>query len=914
MTSENASDAPVNALLKADINEELVERVKRELATISPFIADCFCLIEAPGEGVLNFDLFFRDGIFLGHSQPGPAQKGSWLFENVFVVDQPALHKLIRKVLFGATCISELKIKDVNGAERQCRVTGKPLWNANGSVVSAGILIFSEIETYRSGAKDPGGSINSPAIIDSVLGNFVITDSAGRVISFSGNAKKLLRVSADENLSGRNFLDFFSPAAKNYPIVGNEDYREFEMQLRENGSGDAWLLVCSFPVVESSASRGSNFVVLNDITSAKLSQSALVDSEEKFRALAENCPGTIFLEIDQRIVYVNSRVEEDLGFSAEEITSADFRPAQIFSDYQKIAELKAELNAKKETELFPKVQRELIIARKDGTSRRFVLSVQSMPFRGRNAYLGIMTDVTDLNLVSQRLSETRKRYWALFEAASDSIFLETLDGTVLDCNSAALNTYGYSREEMMGMNARELVPGDFNALLNSLEEELEKPGNHDRSLNVFSTGRKKDGTIFPTEVNINRLELEGEELYLVTIRDISLRRELETARKKYDNQLQQIQLLDSFTNVVSGLSNDFNNILTGIMGYADLILRDISPASPAREKARKILDAARKGGEIIQQLVTSTGKLPSNFQKSNIVKVVKELLPGLTEMLKSKGSLSLIIDDNTPEIYFDAAQIKLAIESLIKNSFEAVEENGRFVLSIVRGTRKFTGSETGYFGPPFNAGTYLEIKVGDNGGGIQVENLSRIFEPFFSTRYSNRGLGLSTVLGIVRSHRGSIFVDSKPGSGSEFTLLLPCLNEENSKEEFSSRPIRKPFPAGSVLVVDDDESVAEVLCAHLKSLGYEVFRASDGLDGIEQFKRLNRKLSLVILDLAMPGKTGVEVLQELRWLNPEMPVIICTGLYDVSQNYEQYGISAVLYKPFQLIDIEKALLRIQINK
>lgn len=622
-------------------------------------------------------------------------------------------------------------------------------------------------------------------------------------------------------------------------------------------------------------------------------------SDALFRLLAENCPGLIFIKADGKIVFINSRCSEILGYSREEIQTPGF-------DFQRFFPADAALELEKETVDLP-VQ----FIRRDGEKRSGILSVQRVVWQGQAAVLGIINDVSCLQSVQQRLDRSNQRYWSLFEAAADAIFLETFDGVILDCNSAACRNYGFSREELLGMTARELVPGDYAHSLKAVAEELCRNDVVGKTLHIVSTAKHKDGRIFPTEVSITPLEINGENLYLVVVRDISHRRELETARRRYDHQMQQIRLLENFSNVVNGLANDFNNLLTGIMGYADLIQRELSPSSPSREKVRKILDASRKGGEFIQQLISSTGRLPANFQTSDLVAVVRELVPELSSIVAPRGFLTCVFSDALPELNFDAGQIKAAIECLIKNAAEAVSEHGNFSLAVLQGETDFCGGEPGYFGPPLSAGSYLQIRVCDNGSGISYENLPRIFEPFFTTKFANRGLGLATVLGIIRRHRGAIMVKSEIDKGSEFSLLLPCQTSAGIVEQPAPNQIDPR--AGTILVVDDDEIVAEILCAQLENLGYETVRAENGDAGLELFKQMNRNLSMIFLDLAMPGKSGIEMLRELRWLNPEIPVIICTGMNEISPDLSRHGIAAVLKKPFRIEDVDKAVLKAQMK-
>jgi PAS domain S-box-containing protein len=611
------------------------------------------------------------------------------------------------------------------------------------------------------------------------------------------------------------------------------------------------------------------------------------------------------------MVYISSQAEQITGYSPEQLLDPDFDFHQVFDNLQ--------LNENESVlQHFFKISNASLHMKVDvnclsGKKRNCCLAVRTMPFQGRKAYLGIISDLTDFQAVNKKLDETKERYWALFEASSDAIFIETLDGTILDCNSAVEKLYGYKKDELLGMTARDLVPGNYSESLKAVAEELSQAESAGKTLQIMATGKKKDGTIFPTEVLVNELKIDNDDLFLVTIRDISLRKELESARKKYDGQMQQIQLLDSFTNVVSGLANDFNNILTGIMGYSDLIMREISPNSPIREKNRRIQEAARKGADIINQLIASTGKLPANFKKADLKTLIRDIIGQLTARVEAKGPLTCVVDKNLPEIVFDSSQIKLALNNLVLNAFEATDKKGHFSIQVAAGKQSYSGDEPGYFGPPFKSGSYVSIKVSDQGCGISAEVFNQIFEPFFSTCNSRRGLGLSTVLGIVRSHRGAIFIKSEVQTGTEIQLLLPVRNfkfcEDNSEFEIENGEILEDFPAGNALIIDDEQSVLDLICEQLKNLGFNTFTAINGKQGIELFKLHNHCLDIVVLDLALPGKTGFEVFQEFEWLNPKIPVIICTGMVEFSQELKHCNNCVILNKPFQSSDLEKALFK-----
>jgi PAS domain S-box-containing protein len=914
MSAANRNDS----LIKDSTNsasKKASDEIRKTLTEVASLLAECCCLVEAPSDGVLEFDIFLSSSGFLGHEQPGKQQMGFWLFEKVPPGDQAVLQKILRKVLYGKTFVTELRIYDSENTERLCQVTAKPVWDEEEKTVSAGILFLSALSKSKGNIGSLISSAEKPTLINSILKSFVIVDNNGEILSFAPSVRQLLKVPVDENLLGRNIRSFFCRTCRNFPFIENQEFREYEMSLADKKNGDKWLLVSSFPILKTEFSRGSNYLLLRDITSSKLSQLALSESEEKFRTLADNTPAAIFLEVNREIIYANHQVENILGYKVEDLKNGKVGLKDIL-DIEIARQMKNEIVYKLKSDKIPRAIRTMNFNRADGSKGSCILSVQCMPYNGQRGYLGTITDITSVDETNKRLEETKQRYRALFESASDAIFVENLEGIVLDCNKSAQKRYGYSKNELIGMHAKQLVPGDYSISLDAVKEEVKQIKKLNKTLNIIATGKRKDGSIFPTEVSIDPLKLGNDDLYLVTVRDISMRKELEASRKKFDSQMHQIKLLDSYSTVVKGLANDFNNILTGIMGYADLILRDISPNSVSRNKVTKILEAARKGGDLIQKLISSTGKLPANFQTIEIGPFLREFIPELENFIDGKGELNYKIEDSLPSIVCDIGQIKEALLNLVSNGINASNQNGVFNLEVCTGTKSFDGSEPGYLGPPMKKGNYIQLSLEDNGKGIETENLNKIFEPFYSTSNVNRGLGLSIVLGTLRSHRGGIYVQSETNKGAKFSLLIPVRNSDKTNNfEPEAKEIKKanPMPAGLVLIIDDDESVSEILATQLQTIGYETCFARNGNEGIEKFKMHDRNLSLVIIDLAMPEKSGYEVLKELKWLNPGIPIIVCSGYINLTNGeLKDLDVTAILSKPFKLSDLEKALLKAQI--
>lgn len=530
---------------------------------------------------------------------------------------------------------------------------------------------------------------------------------------------------------------------------------------------------------------------------------------------------------------------------------------------------------------------------------------------------GGIVDVRKSCLLRGLLENEPQKYRAIFDASSFAIFIQTHNGLIIDCNKACTELYGYSSNELMQMKAGQLVPADSLSAIDLLQEELSNLSASGKRIEIKATGKHKEGRVFPIGLAIDPLRLSGQDLLVVTVRDLRKTRNGVSARKRYENQLIQLQKLDNLGQMANSLANDFNNLLTGIMGYADLLQRELPRNGSAYIKARKIVEATRKAGEVIQQLVSYNSHLPAAFKAAAPDMIVRDLLHRLRGFLDFDIKLDVDMEENLPKLLVDVSMIQLAIESIVRNSCESMSlGKGNISIKVCQGKKSFSGAETGYFGPPMNTGEYIAVTIKDDGCGIDPNDFAKIFEPFFTTKYTGRGLGLSLVLGTVRAHRGAVFVNSVNDGGTEFVLMLPSGLQSAFVEDVDwQRTNEKESVLGTVLVVDDEESVRELLVDQLAQLGYGSLLADNGRQGLELFKAQNHNLQMVIIDLAMPEMNGLELLKEIRWLNPEIPVVICSGLVreETGEQLELLGISGILEKPFSIKDIEKLFIQIQLG-
>jgi signal transduction histidine kinase/CheY-like chemotaxis protein len=399
------------------------------------------------------------------------------------------------------------------------------------------------------------------------------------------------------------------------------------------------------------------------------------------------------------------------------------------------------------------------------------------------------------------------------------------------------------------------------------------------------------------------LQLANESLRL----EIRRREEVEEQRRAVEAQLQYAQRLESIGVLAGGIAHDFNNLLAAIMGHADLALLDLPEQSPARNHLQQVLQASRTAADLTQQMLAYSGRGRFVVEQVDVSKVIDDALRLVRTMISKKASLRVQLDPELPAIRSDPAQVRQVIANLVTNASEALLEQ---VGEIKVRTRRIDVAEgelaSLHPGETLPGGSYVEIEVVDTGCGMDAATRARIFDPFFTTKFHGRGLGLAAVLGIVRSHEGAIEVESAPGCGSRFRVLLPCVGKRSAESTRQERAGSLDWRFdGVVLVVDDEPSVRSLSKSILERVGAQVLTASDGDEALEQFARRGRDIRVVLLDLTMPGSGIADVFQELARDRPDLKIIVCSGYtwQDVEAALNGNRPAAFVRKPFTAADL-----------
>ena len=397
-------------------------------------------------------------------------------------------------------------------------------------------------------------------------------------------------------------------------------------------------------------------------------------------------------------------------------------------------------------------------------------------------------------------------------------------------------------------------------------------------------------------------------LFMDAVWKIVTRKRAEEERLKLEQQLLHAQKLESLGVLAGGIAHDFNNILMAIIGNADLALMRISKESPAADNLHRIEQAAARAADLAKQMLAYSGKGKFVIGNIDLNTLLEEMLHMLEVSISKKAVLRLSKDQNLPSVEADATQIRQTIMNLVINASEAIGDKSG-VIAITTGCMDCDRSylKDVWLDEDLNDGLYVYLEIADNGCGMGKETLSKLFDPFFTTKFTGRGLGMAAVLGIVRGHRGAIKVYSEPGRGTTFKILLPASDRPAEVSKRTTEDVAW-HGSGTVLLVDDEETIRGIGAELLKELGFSTVTAADGREALEIFKS-TPGISFVILDLNMPHMDGEECFRQLRRIRPNVKVIMSSGYneHEVTQKFIGKGLAGFIQKPYRLSALKEAV-------
>ena len=603
-------------------------------------------------------------------------------------------------------------------------------------------------------------------------------------------------------------------------------------------------------------------------------EDALLRSEERYRTLFDAVPvGLYRTASDRRIATANPAMAQMLGFATvEELIGSD--ALDLYVD----PELRKEWARRLETEGL--VQGfEAQLRRRDGTALWALESARAaLDDEGRILHIeGTVQDITERKLAELRLRDSEATYRLLFDANPHPMFVidvETLG--FLAANDAAVATYGFSRDEFLSMTAADIRPPED---IPRLRERIRRAMAEGGALTVGeSRHRRKDGTVFDVHVTSSTLVFAGRRASLAMAIDITEQKRAAAALEKLEGQLRQSQKMEAIGQLAGGIAHDFNNLLGVVIGYSELVLRDLAPGTPAARRMKEIRSAGDRAAALTKQLLAFSRRQLLQPRVIDLNAVVTEAETMLARVISENVEIDTRLARGLQPVLADPGQIHQVLLNFAVNARDAMSGGGRLTLETRNVEIAPEDADTHPDVPP---GPYVLLLVADTGHGMPPEVLEHMFEPFFTTKGKGHGtgLGLATVYGVVAQSGGHLEVESEVGRGTTFKVYLPvAAGGAASPDPVAAAPPRAA--AETVLLIEDAAPLREMVQEILESEGYSVLPAEDAEKALQLAGAHAGPIALAITDVVMPGMSGPEAASRLKAVRPTTRVLFMSGYTD----------------------------------
>jgi len=482
---------------------------------------------------------------------------------------------------------------------------------------------------------------------------------------------------------------------------------------------------------------------------------------------------------------------------------------------------------------------------------------------------------------------------ALLDSAAQAILSVDRSGRIVLANARTEEMFGYSRPELIGEPIESLLPeSSREAHVKHRTDYIAKPRVRPMGIGLDLAGRKKDGTEFPVEVSLSFLETDEGPFGIAFVTDI-------TPRKRLEEQLVHSQKMEAVGRLAGGVAHDFNNLLTIISGYERMLLDRLPAASPLRDYAEEVLKAADRAAALTNQLLVFSRRqvMQPRVVEANALVQSDETM--LRRLIGEEIDLVLNLAPEVGNIKVDPGQLSQVVFNLAINARDAMPGGGRLTIETAPAHLDEEYAKTHLGVEP---GDYVMIAVSDNGTGMDAETRSHIFEPFFTTKEQGKGtgLGLATVYGIVKQSGGDIWVYSEPGKGTTFKVYFPRIRDRAAEAARPLAAARAHRGHETILVVEDEAGVRELVAEMLRQYGYNVLKAASPLEALELSKQHDGPIQMLLTDVVMPQMSGRQLAGQLLPQRPEMRALYLSGYTEntvVRQGVLEPGVE-FLAKPF----------------
>ena len=775
----------------------------------------------------------------------------------------------------------------------------------------------------------------SNSFLDSIIENipdmiFLKDAKELKFVRFNKAGEELIGFSREE-LIGKNDYDFFPKkeadffTAKDRDVLNSKEPTDIpEESILTKYRGQRILRTKKIPILDVQGKPKYLLGISEDITQRKLAERAQREVEDRLSQIIMGSPiPTFVIDNDHLITHWNKALENVTGLSGSEVIGTNKQWMAFYPNKRPVmADLLVDNATKDEVlkyyngKLHKSTDSKHAYAAEDffphmGSEGRWLFFIAA-PLRNSEGEITgaveTLQDTTARKKFEQSLQENEERYRSLFESSSNSILIMK-ESLFFDCNPKALQIFDCNREQIIGKSPYKFSP----------EYQPDGTVSYDRFLELISKAYdgqpqfflwqycRYDGSLFDAEVSLTKFDFGGAPHLLVIVRDITERIESEKRIKSMEERLFQSQKMEAVGTLAGGIAHDFNNILGGIFGYAQLAQLSLQDNSKAKHYIEQLCNASARAKGLVEQILAFSRQSKPEKTPTDIGLITKEALKLLRASIPTTIEIEQNVKTHIGTVEADPNQIHQIVLNLFANASHAMRsKGGKIIVDLSK--IEITSVDSVY--PSLKPGMYIKLSVADSGHGMDAATISRIFEPYFTTKDKGEGtgLGLAAVHGIVKDHGGNIKVHSELGIGSTFEIFFPIMKEEGLSKS-DERPSLLETGHETILFVDDEEFLVEIGKDMLERLGYEVVAHTSSYDALKDFKEQPDGYDLVITDMTMPEMTGDRLAHKIKKIRDDIPIIICTGFSEKisSDNVKQMGINEYLMKPVTVRALAKTV-------
>jgi PAS domain S-box-containing protein len=724
-------------------------------------------------------------------------------------------------------------------------------------------------------------------IVDTARDGIWMIDPKGTITFANQRLAEMFGYGIDEMLN-RSLLDFVAPDDQRAAQQALDERADggggdFDFKFRRKDGSELWVIVSRNTITDPEGRLICSLGMITDITERKKHEEVLKLQAQILDNLTE---GVFVSDREGAIILTNPAMDQLFGYEPGSLIG---EPLARLNNYS------ADENTRLIAEIEESLLREgfwageLINRKKDNSLFLSYCRVTPIETGSQQAWVTTLQDVTDWKQASEQLEEQA----ALINQSPDAILVRDMQDRVIFWNMGAESLYGWSADEVLGKNIQQLLNGNHVEELASARKQLLESGDWSGELHHQTRDGRK--IIVRTRWTLVR-DQQG---HLQSVLDINTDI---TKQKEIESRFLRNQRLESIGNLATGIAHDVNNILAPILIAIDVLKLRLKDEDSQHFLAMLKINTQR-GMDLINQVLSFAKGIKSPHQLLQLKPLMGEIFQILESTLPKSIRLSLSIAEDLAMVTGDATQIQQVLMNLCTNAQDAMPDGGELMIAA---------SNVLIDSPEAKARAFVKITVADNGMGIPAELLDRIFEPFFTTKEVGKGtgLGLATVLGILRGHEGFIEVNSEPGNGTSFEVYLPANDENQTQQQHIEQP---ELPFGDqelILLVDDEPILGETMKRILEQFNYRIVIANGGAQALGLYPGIGSQINLALIDIMMPDLDGLTVMRELRKLNPQARIIALSGLDANPDLDEALGsglVQAFLRKPFTTSTLLKAL-------